>query len=173
MAPRIDDNTVALINRLLANRSPFDQSSVPQGKFREGVARVDLPAAPGAEYFFKLWFLENGERHISAQLIERANAANYFWYRPFDLAEFRGCESDLAAEFCEQLELVLTHATRIIQRRGWLFWRFRCQYSDGQKWTNISSHMALRGGRFRPPNIDGSIRIYRSDAIALALPQEM
>jgi hypothetical protein len=168
MAPQIDDTTVALLNRLLVGRSPFDHSRDPQGEFREGITRVDLPAADDAEYFFRLAFHETGERYISAHLIERPNAANYFWYRPFELAEFRGSGADLAAEFCKEMELVLTHATRIVQRKGWLFWRFRCEYRNGQKWTNISSQMAFRGGRFSPPHIDGTMRIYCSAAIAPA-----
>jgi len=126
--PKIDAKTLALLNRLLGDRNPVILPSETQSDIRENMARLDLPTAPGAEYFFRLWFYEGGERQISARLIQHFGDETYFWYRPLEMTEFRGSEDDLVSEFCEELETLLTHETRIVQRKGWLFWHFRCEY---------------------------------------------
>ena len=102
-----------------------------QSEFRGIIARLDLPTPPDAEYFFRLWFYEGGERQIGARLIQDRSDDTYFWYRPLEMAEFRGSEDDLVSEFCEELKALLTHETRIVQRKGWLFWHFRCEYREG------------------------------------------
>jgi hypothetical protein len=163
--PKVDEKTSALLNRLLIDYRPVAQSQEAQTDAQKGIARLDLPIATGAEYFFRLSFHDGGERHISAQLIENRSAGTYFWYRPFELAEFRGSPEDLATEFCQELELLLTHETRIVQRKGWLFWHFRCEYLVGEKWKSLSSHLAFRRGRFKPPRIEGRERIYKSGPI--------
>jgi hypothetical protein len=168
MPPKIDDKTLALLNRLLGESNPIIHPVKPQGDFREEIVRLDLPAAPGAEYFFRLWFYEGGERQISAQLIQDRCDDTYFWYRPLEMAEFGGSEDDLVSEFCEELEALLTHETRIVQQKGWLFWDFRCEYRAGEMWKSIYSPSAFRGGRFRPPKIKGRKRVYRSAPIATA-----
>ncbi|HYL67814.1 MAG TPA: hypothetical protein VEX69_01485 [Candidatus Limnocylindria bacterium] len=135
---------------------------------RENIANLDLPIAPGAEYFFRLSFYEDGERQISAQLIEHSGDETYFWYRPLEMGEFRGSEDDLVCEFCEELEALLTHETRIVQRKGWVFWHFRCEYRTGEKWKSVCSHSAFRGS-FKPPHIDGKRRVYHSPPVATAV----
>jgi hypothetical protein len=82
------------------------------------------------------------------------------------MGEFRGSEDDLVNEFCEELEALLIHETRIVQRKGWLFWHFRCEYRTGEKWKGVCSHSAFRGGRFKPPPIKGTRRVYHSAPIA-------
>ncbi len=165
MPPRIDEKTLALLNRLLGDRNSVIHPIESQGDFHEKT-RIDLPTAPGAEYFFRLWFYEGGERQISAQLIQHRSDDTYFWYRPLEMGEFRGSEDDLVNEFCEELEALLTHETRIVQRKGWLFWHFRCEYRAGEKWKNVCSHSAFRGGGFKAPQINGRRRVYSAPAAA-------
>jgi len=161
MSPRIDAKTAALLSRLLADCNPVIHPQDPK------IAILDLPTAPGAEYFFRVWFYEGGERQISAQLIQRRSDDTDFWYRPLEMGEFNGSEDDLVSEFYEELEALLTHETRIVQRRGWLFWHFRCEYRAGENWKGVRGHSAFfRGGRFKVPQIKGRQRVYRSAAIA-------
>jgi hypothetical protein len=168
MPARIDAKTASLLGRLLGDCNPIIHAPESKADTEEKIARVELPTAPGAEYFFRLWFFEGGERQISAQLIQHRNESTYFWYRPFEMAEVSGSEDDLVTEFCEELEALLTHETRIVQRKGWLFWHFRCDYREGEKWKRVYSHFAFRGGRFNPPQIKGRKRIYHSGPIASA-----
>jgi hypothetical protein len=168
MLPKIDERTLTLLDRLLNGFDPVVHRVQPQGDFPGGIARLDLPAAPGAEYFFQLWFYEGGERHIRAELMQHRGDDTYFWYRPFERAEFRGSEEDLVNEFCEVLEALLVHETRIVQRRGWLFWHFRCEYRAAEMWKGVYAHSAFRCGRFKTPQISGRTRVYHSAAIASA-----
>jgi hypothetical protein len=163
---RIDDKTLSLLNRLLRGYGPVIHPVEPQCNPRDNITRFNLPTAPDAEYSFRLWFYESGERQISAQLIRDHSDETYFWYRPLEMGEFNGCEDDLVSEFCEELEALLTHETRIVQLKGWLFWHFRCEYRVGEKWKSVCSHSAFRGGRFRPPHIEGRMRVYHSAPIA-------
>jgi hypothetical protein len=79
MPSEIDERTLALLNRLLGDSGPATPPLEPLGNSRENARRLDLPSAPGAEYFFRVWFYENGERQISAQLIEHNGDETYFW----------------------------------------------------------------------------------------------
>ena len=164
MPPKIDAKTSSLLSRLLGDYNPGINQ--PKGDIREKIVRLDLPTAPGAEYFFRLWFYEGGERQISAHLLQNRGDDTYFWYRPLEMGEFNGSEDDLVSEFCQELENLLTHETRIVQRKGWLFWHFRCEYRAEEKWKSVCSHSAFRGGRFKPPHINGRRRIYHSASIA-------
>jgi hypothetical protein len=166
MPPTIDAKTSSLLIRLLGDCNPVIRHEEPNGDIREKIARLDLPTALGAEYFFRLWFYEGGERQISAHLIQRPSDDTYFWYRPLEMGEFNGSEDNLVSEFCAELEALLTHETRIVQRKGWLFWHFRCEYRAEEKWKSVCSHSAFRGGRFKPPRIKGRRRIYHSAPIA-------
>jgi hypothetical protein len=167
MPSKIDERTLALLNRLLGDYGPVTPPLEPLGNSRENARKLDLPSAPGADYFFRLWFYDDGERQIGAHLIQHSSADIYFWYRPFELAEFRGSQDDLVTEFCEELESLLTHETRIIQRKGWLFWGFRCEYREGAEWKEVYGHLASRW--FKPPQILGKSCVYCSAPISSAV----
>jgi len=59
--------------------------------------------------------MKMGERQISAHLIQHRSDDTYFWYRTLEMGEFKSSEDDLVSEFCEELENLLTHETRIVQ----------------------------------------------------------
>jgi hypothetical protein len=162
----IDAKSSSLLNRILGDDHPAIHPQEAKGNTGEKTIRLDLPTAPGAEYFFRLWFYEGGERQISAHLIQHRNDDIYFWYRSFEMGEFNGSENDLVSEFSEELENLLTHETRIVQRKGWLFWHFRCEYRALRKWKSVCSHSAVRGGRYKPPKIKGREQIYHAAPVA-------
>ena len=167
MLPRIGDKTAALLKDLLPSFDPTIETAQQVNRSRESLARLDLPTAPGAEYSFTLSFEESGEREISARLMRYQNDHPYFWYRPFELAEFRNNVEELEAKFCDELKVLLTRETRIIQRKGWLFWGFRCEHRAGEKWKKVYSHFALRW--FKSPQIIGKSRIYYSAPVSHAV----
>ena len=167
MVPKLDDQTLGLIHSHLPNFTPVIQA-VKSSSRRENFGRLDLPAARGADYFFQVWLYEDMERQITAKLTADVDGDNkYFWHRPFDeLVEQPGSREDLINAFCETLEKLLTRKTRIVQRKGWLFWHFRCECWEGETWNLIYRHFAFRGGKFKVPQIGGRRRVYQSDPVA-------
>jgi hypothetical protein len=164
MLPMIGNKTAALLRDLLPSFNPRIEAAEPVSGSRDATARLDLPTAPGAEYFFTLWFGESGDREISAKLTPGRNERQYFWYRPFELAEFRNNAEKLETKFCDELEILLTHEARVIQRKGLLFWGFRCEYHEGGEWKRVYGHLALRW--FKPPQIRGKRRVYSSAPVS-------
>ena len=171
MSLTIDAKTASLLNRILGDSYRDIHPEEAKGDIGERLAKLDLPTAPGAEYFFRVWFHEDGERQISAHLIQHRSDDTYFWYRSLEMAEFNGSKDDLLIEFCEELEALLTHETRIVQRKGWIFWHFRCDYRTEEKWKSVCGHSAFRGGRLKPPKIKGRKQIYHSAPIASVIRQ--
>jgi hypothetical protein len=166
MIPKIDDKTLGLLSLLLGDFNPAIQAVESSEGGAGNIGRFDLPLARDADYFFRIWFYGDSERQISARLIQSQSDDTYFWHRPFELAEFRGSGEYLINAFCEELKILLTSKTRIVQRNGWLFWHFRCEYCAGEEWKVIYRDSALRGSKFEPPQISGSRRVYQSEAIA-------
>ena len=119
---------------------------------------VALPAAAGADYGFTVWFYEGGDAEIAAHLVDAAGqrvpaptpgeaAGASFWYQPFELEDYERSLERLADAFEATLRRVLTHETRVRQRRGWLFWHFALDVrtSDGA-WEPVYGYGALRAG---------------------------
>jgi len=154
------DKPLELLARLLPD---FIVQPATQRSHRIDSTRIDLPSAAGADYFFQLWI--EPEMQISAQLAVPGSDVNYFWYRPFESAEFRDSTEALEAACCETLEKLLTHESRIIQKNGWLNWHFKCDYKTADGWKRIYRHSALRLGGWKVPRIDGKVRVYHSSAL--------
>ena len=164
MLPRIGNKTATLLRHLLPSFNPIIEAAEPFSGSRDTTARIDLPTAPGAEYSFTLWFGESGDREISAVLTECRNERPYFWYRPFEMAEFGKNIEELETQFCNELEILLTHETRVIQAKGWLFWHLSCEYHEGGEWKRVYGHFALRW--FKSPQITGNRRVFYSPPIS-------
>jgi hypothetical protein len=58
----IGNKTAALLKDLLPGFNLTIEAAEPVGGSGRKVARLDLAAAPGAEYSFTLWFDESGEQ---------------------------------------------------------------------------------------------------------------
>lgn len=102
---------------------------------------------------------------IHAELTVPDSKVNCFWYRPFESAEFRNSTEAADSAFCQTLEILLTHESRIIQKNGWLNWHFKCEYKTAGGWKRIYRHSALKFGGFKAPPIDHKVRTYRSTAL--------
>jgi hypothetical protein len=155
------EKTLDLLDRLLP---AFAAQPVTQRTQKIDSTRIDLPRAPGADYFFRLY--TEPEMQIHAALTAPSSDVNYFWYRPFESAEFHDSAEALEAAFCETLEKLLTHESRIIQKNGWLNWHFKCDYKSADGWKRVYRHSALKLGHWKVPHIDGRVRTYRASALA-------
>jgi hypothetical protein len=121
---------------------------------------IELPPPASADYRFVLW-LGNGEKQISARLLA-SDEAVYFWYRPFEEAEFRSAEK-LNKAFIEAVELIVRHNTRIEQKRGLFFNHFKCEYESPSGWKRVYGHSALRW--IRAPRIAERQHVYQSPSL--------
>jgi hypothetical protein len=118
---------------------------------------IELPPPAGADYCFTLW-LGRDEKQISARLL-KSDQSSYFWYRPFEEAEFRSARR-LNEAFLEAVELIMLHNTRIEQKRGLFSNHFKCEYESASGWKRLYGLSALRW--MRAPKITGRQQIYQS-----------
>jgi hypothetical protein len=132
---------------------------------RYPASSVDLPAPPEADYRFHLTL--RPERQIHANPLHLGEAHYYFWYRPFEEAEFGNSIEKLDGAFLETVERLVSHETRIVQKRGLLNHSFRCDYKSQGEWKRVYGHSALRFGGFVPPPIAGRKQIYYAPALIL------
>ena len=152
----LNDLVVAFVKELLPS-----VTVEPDTKQQPGVHgrsyHIHLPQPAGADYRFTLW-LGNGEKQISARLLTSDEGA-YFWYRPFEEAEFRSPEQ-LDKAFIETVKLLVSHNTRIEHRRGLFLNHFKCEYESVDGWKRIYGLSALRW--MRAPTIAGRRQVYQS-----------
>lgn len=159
----VDERMVAALNRTLPGVT-FEPMVETHSRYDRSV-RVELPAPPDSEYQFILTL--QPERQIHARLLRHLDTEqyNYFWYRPFEDAEFRNSMEKLDAAFIETIEKLVRHETRIIQKRGLLSHHFRCEYKPPSGWKSVSSNSTLRFGGFRVPLIADKQRVYHSPTL--------
>jgi hypothetical protein len=121
-----------------------------------------LPWPAGGDYRIAAT-VEGEEASLSAER-RGATAGEYFWYHPFEDADFRGVGA-LYAAFHRELEILVSHPTRVIQSRRLLSWEFGCEYESTAGWQRLYGHAVMRwnGG---VPAIDGDRRVYSSPALA-------
>lgn len=162
----LDEKTAALLKKLLPDFAPAQHWRESRNSEGEEFAELDLPTPYAAEYFFRLTFYSGVERQISAVLTEPPGDYTYFWYLPYELSAFRFAGETLMRKFLEELEALLTHDTRIIQRCGRLFWHFRCEYRAAGHWEKFYQHSALKALKFAVPPIQGKEHIYRAARLA-------
>jgi hypothetical protein len=157
----VDEPTLTALTRSLPN-VPLEPKLTHMSGSSEPFVSVVLPAALNAEYRFSIAL--RPEKQIAAELLN-AREGDYFWYRPFEDAEFSSCLEKLEASFFDTVDLLVSHETRIVQERGWLWHKFQCDYKPATGWKEVYAHSALRlGGGFRVPTA-GKKRIYYSPAL--------
>ena len=159
----VDERMVVALNRTLPNVAL--EPILKEHSHGMRSVSVELPAPQGGEYQFILTL--QPERQIHARLVRHLDTQrnNYFWYRPFEDAEFRGSIEKLDAAFIETIEKLVRHETRILQKRGLLNHSFRLEYKSSSGWKRVYGHSALRMGGFSAPMIAGRQRVYHSPAL--------
>jgi len=152
----LNDPVVAFVKDLLPSVAVEPDTKQEPGVHGDSY-HIQLPAPANADYRFTLW-LGSGEKQISARLLISDERA-YFWYRPFEEAEFRAAEK-LNKAFMEAVELIMRRNTRIEQKRGFLFNHFKCEYESADGWMRLYGHSALRW--IRAPKIAEGRHVYQS-----------
>jgi hypothetical protein len=159
----VDEPTLAALDRLLPGA--VLEPIVKSVRLSKSLAvSVELPAAPEADYRFVLFF--QPERQIHARLLQSDLKHYYFWYRPFEDAEFGNSVEKLDNAFNETIQKLVCHDTRVTQKRGLLSHSFRCEYKSLHGWERVSGNSTLRIGGFTVPPIAGRQQVYRSAALA-------
>jgi hypothetical protein len=124
--------------------------------------KVKFPFKENADYQFSIDLHE--EPVLYAELISMKSLDYHFWYRPFELAEFKQEGQELKKCLLETLALILSHDTRIIQARRLLFWSFQLEYKLPSDWKYLYGLDALKGS-FHVPVIEGKTKIYFAPSI--------
>ena len=115
------------------------------------------------DYIYLIWYGQQSMYvTIGARLIH-SNDNEYFWHYPFEpYGSFSSEEKDIdSIEFIfEQLEILTTYKTRIIQKNNILSQTFICEIFKDNIWTAYYKHSALKTN-FVFPTIDGNRKIYQ------------
>jgi hypothetical protein len=130
----VDEPTLAAMNRLLPNVE-FEPMLEPLHGSKEPCVSVNLRPPTGADYLFKVYF--QPELQIHARLVHVENSRYYFWYRPFEDADFKNSTQRLNKAFVDTLEQLVCNETRIIQKRGLLTHSFLCDYKSPTGWKRV------------------------------------
>ncbi len=135
----------------------------------EGDASVflDLPRPPGADYFFRL--IISGYEYTLAAVPADEPEAEMFWHQSF---ESLGAESLKAVEptFRDFVLHIISHDSRITQRRGLLLYGFTCEIRRGDAWKRVGGRILALRRRFRAPRMQERTREYRAPALIPAAP---
>jgi hypothetical protein len=121
-----------------------------------------FPISQGSEYGFSAWFLESGELSIDAYLSssEQFSRSLDFWYHSFEEDEFEARE-ELVEEFQSELIQLLTHETRIVQRKRPRAYDFACEVRL-EDWTPVYRQTLSRESTATVPAISSRERTYRA-----------
>ena len=89
---------------------------------------------------------------------------DYFWYQPFEVVGSHPPDQ-VMRECLKTLRLLVTHDTRICQRKGLLWWSFTCEHLKEGRWVRVYSHSSFRYSNFHPPQIKGRRQWYQAKAL--------
>jgi hypothetical protein len=149
------------ISAMLREVAPGTQWKVESKQISGGTMEtIELPRPPEADYFFSLHLYPDGEKGISANLPD-SNREIYFWFKTFELPDYKNEVDRLDHDFLKTVETLLTRETMILQKKGLLWHTFRLAYRVGEEGRVLSSHAGFRLG-FAAPRIQGREHTYRS-----------
>ena len=125
-----------------------------------------LPVPEGADYRFWCLLYDDGEPQIGAERLD-IDPDEYFWYRLFEDPDFAS-DDERSERFTEFLSEIVRFPSRILQRRGWLFWHFDIELEKSGVWRRVHGHACMKFGGSQVPNRDRRKSVYRSPALVLA-----
>ena len=122
-----------------------------------------FPSKPDSDYRFILYLYEEGNLSIGAELIN--NSSNYyFWSRLIEQYSKRTVE-EMQSEAIDVLGKILRYDTKIVQKKGWLFWHFSCQYEVNGHFESVGGNSTLKFPSVKVPNPGLSKKVYHSKAL--------
>ena len=137
--------------------------SVSEESSSSEIRRFEYPVPSTADYRFVVYVYSDGEAQICAERVD-GNRDEYFWHMPHELADYQSI-ADLHAEFLKHLRSLLMHASRIAQRKGWLFVTFDSEVALANSWQPIYAHSCFRFGRVAFPAVEGRRKTYSSPPV--------
>jgi hypothetical protein len=123
---------------------------------------VQFPLSANSDYRFSAWFFDASSLAIEADISSLKELALRldFWQHPFKAEDFASSE-EMVALFQDELLTLLTHETRIIQRKRPHTWEFACEvYLDD--WTLVHQTTYDRGGKSNVPPLSSREHVYRA-----------
>jgi hypothetical protein len=108
------------------------------------------------DYSFYAWVSPSiTQSTIGASLKVDSKEKYCFWSSLNDLYGSEGPELEWTLKFLiENMEIILNHRTRIIQRKGWINMIFTLEYYKDGDWKSLGSTMAFRYSHFKFPKMD-------------------
>lgn len=130
---------------------------------------IRFPESAESDYHFEVSLDSEHQFFEICAVLSEARRRDFpdhdlFWYEPFEVI---GSDSpDQVMRQClETLRLLVTHDTRICQRKGLLWWSFACERFHEGHWVPVYGHTAFRYSNFHPPQIKGKRQWYQAKAL--------
>ncbi|NIM49038.1 MAG: hypothetical protein GTO22_07235 [Gemmatimonadales bacterium] len=127
-----------------------------------GYVFLELSPPPQAEYAFRLCFYEGELTLAAVPTCDRE--AEAFWHQGVERMG-AGSLDEAEQAFREFVLDVISHESRITQRRGLLFHRFTCEVHRAAGWQRVGGRILALRTQFRAPPVSGRKREYRSPAV--------
>ncbi len=127
-----------------------------------GCVVLRLPAAPGADYSFRLQFYEH-EYTVVATPTDDPDAG-LFWHQSIERMGAVSMEP-VEQAFREFVFDLISHESRILHRRGMFFHRFICEVLRTAGWERVGGRILALRTRYRVPPMLGHAREYRAPAL--------
>lgn len=156
----IIDRTVTRSNAIVERLRPIAADVIQHDGDEFRWWQVRFAAATDADYAFELQVYDDSQANIAARR-RGAEDGESFWYWPFEWQDF-DTQQALDARSFDDLRLVLTNRTQIVQVRGCINMSFYCYVEDDGQWRQLYGYGAPRFSNFRFPEMRGPIRRYRS-----------
>lgn len=129
--------------------------------------RLRFISSPDADYYFFAWIYDDGDAWLGACRTE-STEDEYFWSTNFELLVYDSQE-ELNQQLIDNVTLLLTHETQIVQTKGLINMGFFLVYHADGEWQSLGGNGGLRVGGFRFPPITGKEQVYQAPA---ALPRQ-
>jgi hypothetical protein len=157
-----------LMRRVLATVRAVSRDVAIREEQETEYVRLIFPREPGSDYGFEAHLYDGlGDLQIHAELKDSDDERKtYFWYRSYERWDFVGLE-EMLTQFERDLLLVLTHDTRVRQRRGVAFWHFTLPFQTNGL-QELDGASAFRWTRIDVPRIQGREKIWQANALLVA-----
>ena len=120
---------------------------------------IDLPFDKTSDYFFSLDVHDDGQRDITAILLNKETGGSQdvlFWDSNFEIWDHYYSLEELVADFHKNLRLVVENETQVIMSDSHGMWAFDCIAKVDGKWQKVKGgSLALRDTGFKFPKIKG------------------
>ena len=125
-------------------------------------SHLQLPQVPGADIAFRLMFDQGAYTLFAVPATDPD--VGLFWHQVFEQMGAPSVE-EAERDFREFVVDVLSHESRITQRRGLLFHGFACEVLRDAEWERVGGQILVLRTSGRVPRIEQRTKEYRSPAV--------